>query len=186
MTHSKILLFLVLEEPNFKIYTESDTPSGDASLLRGHGAAAELSVQHDGAGSTSEVSVFNSTEIVPCSGEAASSRPEPNLSIITTQANALSGSQHMSLYLSCTSQSSVSGSQVSASGSHASASGISCDLCGQIVKNQAYLSQHRNKKKCLEKQRIQRQTKSNLRHPLRAWKHLECLKVILVESMHPR
>ena len=28
--------------------------------------------------------------------------------------------------------------------------------------------------------------KPNLRHPLRAWKHLECLKVILVESMHPR
>ena len=137
MTHSKILLFVVLEEPNFKIYTDCDTPSGDASLLRGHGAAAELSVQHDGAGSTSEVSVFNSTEIVPCSGEAASSRPEPNLSIITTQANALlshtalSGSQHMSLSPSCTSQSSVSGSQVSASGSHASASGISCDLCGQ-------------------------------------------------------
>ena len=52
MTHSKILLFVVLEEPNFKIYTDCDTPSGDASLLRGHGAAAELSVQHDGAGST--------------------------------------------------------------------------------------------------------------------------------------
>ena len=68
----------------------------------------------------------------------------------------------MSLSPSCTSQSSVSGSQVSASGSHASASGISCDLCGQIVKGKAYLSQHRNKKKCQEKQRIKRQTQAQL------------------------
>ena len=82
----------------------------------------------------------------------------------------------MSLSPSCTSQSSVSGSQVSASGSHASASGISCDLCGQIVKGQAYLSQHRNKKKCQEKQRIKRQTQAQLEASI------VCLETLIVSE----
>ena len=31
--------------------------------------------------------------------------------------------------------------------------GLECDLCGMGVKGQAYLAQHRGKKKCVEKQR---------------------------------
>ena len=41
------------------------------------------------------------------------------------------------------------------------ASTISCDLCGQAVKGRAYLAQHRNKKKCLERQRVQRETQAS-------------------------
>ena len=40
--------------------------------------------------------------------------------------------------------------------------GIACDLCGQYVKGQAYLAQHRNKKKCTEKQRTQKQLRDQL------------------------
>ena len=57
----------MLEEPNFKVYTDFDTPSGDASLLRDQ--------------ENPEGSVLNSTEISSLGDPA---RPEPNLSAITT------------------------------------------------------------------------------------------------------
>ena len=49
-----------------------------------------------------------------------------------------------------------------------SVSSIACDLCGHIVKGRAYLTQHRNKKKCLEKQRVRRETEQTMsQHSLR-------------------
>ena len=126
--------------------TNFNTPSGDASLLK---------VQENPDGS-----VLNSTEI---SSLGDSARPEPNLSAITTQPSqttnpAITGSQaqpaqqpSLSLTVpssepSCTSQPSTTGP-----------TGIACDLCGLYVKGQAYLTQHRNKKKCLDRQRVRQQ-----------------------------
>ena len=37
--------------------------------------------------------------------------------------------------------------------SSAAAGSASCSLCGFVVRGQAYLTQHMNKKKCLERQR---------------------------------
>ena len=162
-----------MEEPNFKVHTDFDTPSGDASLLRGQ-------EQPDGG-------LLNSTEI---SSLGDSSRPEPNLSaIITTQPShpALSplpsdpilstqpsqpnqpsqpgqpSQTAQPSQLSVLIQPSISidgsASQTSSAGGK---SGIACDLCDQMVKSEGYLAQHRNKKKYLERQRVKKQYQEQL------------------------
>ena len=121
-------MFTVLEEPNFKVYTDTDTPSGDASLLREGQEHSNSTLGH-----------LNSTQIEH--GEVLT-RPEPNISIIPPQATTQEDSS-----MDCSSTSQL---------------GLSCDLCGLAVKGQAYLTQHRNKKKCLERQKVQRETQHQL------------------------
>ena len=116
-----------MEKPNFKIYKDCDTPSGDADLLNNK----DLS------------QVFNSTEM-----DQASTReiPAPYLSAIAASVPSLENIEPQdksksSLVLN------------TSSGVMNSTNGIEWDLCGIQVKGQGYLAQHRGKKKCLEKQR---------------------------------
>ena len=78
---------------------------------------------------------MNSTAI---SSQDSTIRPDPNLSSIPS-------------HMSC-----------SVLTEPANASAVACDLCGQLVKGRAYLAQHKNKKKCLEKQRIQKEAQQSL------------------------
>ena len=39
---------------------------------------------------------------------------------------------------------------------------MACDLCDQVVRSHGYLAQHRNKKKCLDRQRIRKQYQDQL------------------------
>ena len=52
-----------------------------------------------------------------------------------------------------------SASQTSSAGGK---SGVACDLCDQMVKSEGYLAQHRNKKKCIERQRVKKQYQEQL------------------------
>ena len=144
------------------MYIDFDTPSGDASLLRDH---------PDGAAG-SDSSVLNSTEISSLN-DNSTRRPEPNLSAISAQPPTQPSltTTGASTDPSFSSQSGIAGP-----------AGIPCDLCGQYVRSQAYLTQHLNKMKCQEKQR----TRSSLRHPLLGWSHSECLRVTLVLAILQR
>lgn len=136
------------------MYTDCDTPSGDASLLQLH---------NPGQGDSDNILSSTVISTMDCTA-----RPDPNLSNIPPQ---ISLSVH-----DCT-----TGPQANLSGAPAGtlrpqpsmsmtclsvmsepSSAISCDLCGQIVKGRAYLSQHKNKKKCLERQRVQKETQQSL------------------------
>jgi hypothetical protein len=136
------------------VYTDCDTPSGDASLLQLH---------NPGQGDSDNILSSTVISTMDCTA-----RPDPNLSNIPPQ---ISLSVH-----DCT-----TGPQANLSGAPAGtlrpqpsmsmtclsvmsepSSAISCDLCGQIVKGRAYLSQHKNKKKCLERQRVQKETQQSL------------------------
>ena len=145
-----------MEEPNFKVYTDFETPSGDASLLR-TGAV----------GGGDESSILNSTEIPSASGDAPL-RPEPNLSVITAQSSRSTTTEPTLSVITAQSFRSTASVSVSVTISDPSCAsqpgpaGIACDLCGQYVKGQAYLAQHRNKKKCTEKQRTQKQLRDQL------------------------
>ena len=96
------------------MYTDCDTPSGDASILKEH---QDLSRQ-------CSTIVFNSTAV-----DGSDNRPEPNISVI---------------------------GQSGISVNDSAPNHVTCDLCGTILKGQGYLAQHRGKKKCLDKQRTNR------------------------------
>ena len=116
-----------MEEPNFKVHTDFDTPSGDASLLRGQ--------EHP-----SGVGLLDSTEISsqPVQLDQPSQTGQPSLPSISIDGSA---------------------SQTSSAGGK---SGVACDLCDQMVKSEGYLAQHRNKKKCIERQRVKKQYQEQL------------------------
>ena len=122
-----------MDEPNFKVYTDIDTPSGDASLLQ----INQLNEQRNDIMSSTALSSVDSTE-----------RPDSNLSTISPTIQV----SHAQITPSI--------APVELPGTPVSS--IACDLCGQIVKGRAYLTQHRNKKKCLEKQRIRRETEQTM------------------------
>lgn len=134
-------LCIVLAEPNFKVFTDTDTPSGNASILQAGGGVE---------------SVLNSTEIA--AGEAQ--RPNPNISVIPTQ----SSDQPDQPPTSQQSTGLPNGSSASDTSSSASSAGtgISCSLCGMAVRGQGYLSQHVNKKKCTERQRLNKEQQEQL------------------------
>ena len=138
----------MLEEPNFKVYTDFDTPSGDASLLRDQ--------------ENPEGSVLNSTEI---SSLGDSARPEPNLSAITTTQTPntdITGNPPQPQPVQQPSLSVTAAPSEPSCTSQPGSTGIPCDLCGQYVKGQAYLAQHRNKKKCQDRQRVRKQLQDQL------------------------
>ena len=199
--------FTVLAESNFKVYTDTDTPSGDASILQQRGGVD---------------SVMNSTEIID--GQPVSKRPDPNISLIPSiqecpsrqpiqelvgqplqeqisgQAlqeqvsghplqeqvsgqplqEQVSGQPRLEQVSGQPEQDQVSGQplqdqdsgqtlQVSFSGQSrqrntmdSESTGISCNLCGISVRGQAYLTQHVNKKRCLDRQRKNREQRQQL------------------------
>ena len=155
---------VALEESDFKVYTDCDTPSGDASLL-------QLNQPGD-------MVVLSSTAL----DRECAAMPDPNISEITHQSSldtlppteetpAPLFSQAPPVVLPSLSRPphappvALPSSSLPPPGSLSvmsePASTISCDLCGQVVKGRAYLAQHRNKKKCLERQRVQKETQES-------------------------
>ena len=137
------------------MYTDCDTPSGDASLLQLH---------NPGQGDSDNI--LSSTAI---STMSCTARPDPNLSNIRPQIS-LSVEDCPAEHLptapagAVMSEPSISTvyPQACLSVMSEPSSAISCDLCGQVVKGRAYLSQHRNKKKCMDRQRVQKEAQQSL------------------------
>ena len=123
------------------MFTDTDTPSGDASILRERGGVD---------------SVLNSTEIA-C-GEAH--RPNRNISVIPSQVSQPIQSNESTAAegnLSSGGPTNDSAPSTNSVTRGTTSSSVSCSLCGMEVRGQAYLSQHLNKKKCLERQRKQKE-----------------------------
>ena len=159
------------------MYTDCDTPSGDASLLQLH---------NPGQGNSDNILSSTVISTMDCTA-----RPDPNLSNIPAQISVsvddcttgpqANLSDAPAGILKPQPSISMTGPQTNLSDAPAGilkpqpsmsmtclsvmsepSSAISCDLCGQIVKGRAYLSQHKNKKKCLERQRVQKETQQSL------------------------
>ena len=123
---------------------------------------------------------MNSTEI--SDGQPVPQRPDPNISLIPSIQECPSSQplqelvpeqplqEHVSrqpLQEQASGQplqESVSGqsSQGSTTTTGSDSTGISCSLCGISVRGQAYLTQHVNKKRCLDRQRKNREQRQQL------------------------